>query len=65
MRNDTTQDKRGGRRVFHLHGREADFLQSVLHRRLHVRRGEEGQHQDTAANALEVGGRQGDEDGKR
>ncbi len=62
---DTAQDRRRGRRVFHLHGGEAHQLQPVLHRRLRVRRGEEGQHQDAAADALEVGGRQGDEDGER
>ena len=65
VRNDPAQDKRGGRRVFHLYGGETDFVQPVLHRRLRVRRGEEGQHQDIAADALEVGGRQGDEDRER
>ena len=65
VRDDTAQDARRGRRVFHLHGGKAYLVQPVLHRRLCVRRGEEGQHQDAAADALEVGGRQGDEDGER
>ena len=65
VRDDTAENERRGRRVLHLYGREAHQLQPVLHRRLRVRRGEEGQHQDAAADALEVGGRQGDEDRKR
>ena len=32
VRDDPAQDKRGGRRVLHLHGGETDFVQSVLHR---------------------------------
>ena len=32
VRDDPAQDKRGGRRVLHLHGGETDFIQSVLHR---------------------------------
>ena len=64
MRDDTAQDGRHGRRVFYLHGGEAHQLQPVLYRRLRVRRGKEGQHKDAAADALEVGGRQGDENRK-
>ena len=32
VRDDPAQDKRGGRRVLHLHGGETDFVQPVLHR---------------------------------
>ena len=32
VRDDPVQDKRGGRRVLHLHGGETDFVQPVLHR---------------------------------
>ena len=32
VRDDPAQDKRGGRRVFHLHGGETDFVQPILHR---------------------------------
>ena len=65
VRDDTAQDWRRGWRVFHLHGGKAHIVQPVLHRRLRLRCGEEGQHQDPAADALEVGGRQSDEDGER
>ena len=53
LRDDTAQNRRGGRRLLHLHGREAHLVQPFLHRRLRLRRGEEGQHQDAAAHAVE------------
>ena len=54
-----------GRDLLHVHGGEAHQLQPLLHGRLQVQRGEEGQHQDVAAGAVEGRGRENHEDGER
>ena len=65
VRADPPQDQGRGRDLLHVHGGEAHQLQPLLHGRLQVQRGEEGQHQDAAAGAVEGRGREGHEDGER
>lgn len=63
VRDDTPPHARAGRHLLHLHGGEAHLVQPVLHGRRGVRRGEEGQYQDTAADAVEKRERTRHEDG--
>ena len=65
VRADPPQDQGRGRDLLHVHGGEAHQLQPLLHGRLQVQRGEEGQHQDVAAGAVEGRGRENHEDGER
>ena len=65
VRADPPQDQGRGRDLLHVHGGEAHQLQPLLHGRLQVQRGEEGQHQDAAAGAVEGRGRENHEDGER
>ena len=65
VRADPPQDQGRGRDLLHVHGGEAHQLQPLLHGRLQVQRGEEGQHQDAAAGTVEGRGRENHEDGER
>lgn len=65
MRNDTPENKGGGRDLLHVFGRKADQFQSFLYRRLQVQCGEKGQHKNAVAHPLEERGRQDHENGKR